>query len=215
MQFRQWTTIFRWTMAMAWLSLMLATGCESLHRDVDPVWDDAGVSDADAGENDDQECSTGDRCGPCDQGQTVCESDGRQVCDGPVDLDVDDDHCGQCDNACSTDFDGGQAYCDDGQCAVECSQDGETFCEDEDLCTDLESDDDHCGECSNDCSTDIDGAESFCEAGQCIVECADPVESPCEAEGICTDLDSDDDHCGTCGERCVGQRQCVDGDCQS
>lgn len=32
-------------------------------------------------------------------------------------------------------------------------------------------------------------------------------------EGVCVDTMTDDDNCGMCGNNCVGQQQCIDGEC--
>lgn len=181
-------------------------GCEPLHRDVEPRFDhDVGV-DATA-----DQCVDGRACGPCDQGETVCEDTGA-VCQGAVDLETDDDNCGECGEECTTGVDVAKANCEAGSCEVECPEAGQTACEEAGVCVDLETDDDHCGECGEECSTEIEEAQASCESGVCEVECDDPDETPC-FDDFCADLQTDADNCGECGNSCPGPHDCVEGSC--
>lgn len=218
-------------------------GCEPLHRDIDPVWDvDAGDLDAstddaagddavgddtdvtdDADPNGDvdasDDCIPGEACGPCGLGEITCDENDDATCQSAVDLDVHNDHCGECNNACSTDIDGAVSVCQAGECTVECSDDEESFCEGRDICVNLDENDDHCGACGAICDTEVDEAEAYCEGGVCIRECPDDTHTACEDAGICVDLDSDPDHCGECDSECAtdidgAEAECVDGDCQ-
>jgi hypothetical protein len=42
---------------------------------------------------------------------------------------------------------------------------------------------------------------------------ADCAEGLTACDGTCVNTDSNDDHCGRCGQRCVGQRTCIEGVC--
>lgn len=153
----------------------IATGCEPLHREIEAVWDiDAGeeFDDVDFNGNGANNCTPGGECGPCGFGEYIC-SDGIRVCLGPIDLDVEDEHCGQCDNACVQ-----GTHCENGQCVAdgECTPgascgpcgNGVISCDDQDVSScqgavDLEIDDENCGQCQFICQ----GATS-CVNGQCL-----------------------------------------------
>lgn len=130
-------------------------------------------------------------------------------------LDADQDHCGDCDVACFA-----ETLCLDGVCRQPCEDGCEaphescegSFCECAPgltncagECIDLETDPDHCGECSEVCE------DASCAEGECV-------ESGCpdfgdDCDGACTDLDSDRYHCGDCFRECGLDEVCVQGDC--
>lgn len=159
-----------------------------------------------------------DHCGECNQGcdsDDVCadgdcleECPGDQTaCDGACfETDTDIRHCGECDNECPDDVQAASPTCEAGECGYVCDEDDDTFCEDEGLCTDTDTDDDHCGKCGNDC-----GDNEICEDGECV--CADGYE-PCGEDEVCVDTDSDHEHCGECLDPCADVHVCVDGECE-
>ncbi|WP_129350697.1 hypothetical protein [Sorangium cellulosum] len=109
--------------------------------------------------------------GGCPGGGAVCGA----AC---VDLETDAEHCGACDNACST-F-GGTSICRDGACQPpvcepgrgDCDRDPGSGCE-EDLSTSAA----HCGTCDKPC------------AGQCVRgACASPVQISVGADYTCAVL---------------------------
>lgn len=68
------------------------------------------------------------------------------------------------------------------------------------------------GECNNDddCTEYPDNATPICQQGDCLWTCTGGL-SPCD--GQCVDTESDDDHCGECGESCGDSEVCADGTC--
>ncbi len=149
----------------------------------------------------------GTSCGDnavCDGGDCVCDG-GYSDCSGDcVNLDTDDDHCGGCGDACTTDIDGAIASCNDGNCTVGCVESGHTYCEDEELCVNFDTDDDHCGGCGNEC-----GSNEVCGGGTCV--CASGYT---ECGGQCVHTDSHPDHCGGCDQDCLDIEVCSSGSCE-
>lgn len=84
-------------------------------------------------------------------------------------------------------------------------------------CVDLQSDPNHCGECDNECSGD-DTTIGVCDAGSCTTACDSSAGfAACTGPGECTDLNTDPDHCGSCGNVCPTDEceagRCVPFDC--
>ena len=69
------------------------------------------------------------------------------------------------------------------------------------VCTDVSSDNAHCGSCDAACS----GAEE-CRASRCRAVCEEP-QTLC-ADG-CVNTESDVDNCGACGDECAPGARCV------
>ena len=95
---------------------------------------------------------------------------------------------------------------------------GEAFCQG--ACLDITSNPQHCGGCGIVCDSGV------CSGGACEGEpiAEDPSEQPTEDEalmcpvgelcdGECVDTNMDNDHCGACGNACMGAMVCVDGGC--
>ena len=74
------------------------------------------------------------------------------------------------------------------------------------VCTDLLSDDGHCGSCGAACPDD-----ATCTGGQCAPRCREPLLF---CGGACVDPASDAANCGGCGDACGGGTVCVDGSCR-
>ena len=137
----------------------------------------------------DNDCCTGAKC---QNGNCRCKN-GRNECGGKCfDRDVDEKHCGACNNACAAD---------------------ETCCGGE--CVDLQSSRDNCASCGAACA-----ANEICAEGQCVPcpdgnqlcgeICCAPFRECCD--GVCVDdLSFNPDHCGACGNRCPGICTQVDG----
>src|SRR5262249_295781 len=126
----------------------------------------------------------------CQPGDTLC---GDQC----VDTDVDEAHCGACDQTCI----GGT--CDGGECVC---PDGETNCGG--TCANLDQDPKHCGSCDVAC-TDAEvcgvpdsgaGGGGGAPAGG-VHECVCPPDRE-DCSGVCADLQTDHDHCGDCDTAC-------------
>lgn len=202
------------TVIAAMVLAALAVGCEPLHRDIaHELPADAGVAgdadDVDGDDVNDEECVPGEPCGPCDQGETVCEQD-RTVCEGTVNLTDDVNHCGECDNVCEGSVPDAESVCRSGQCVIECIDDDETFCQQAGICVNLQTDDDHCGECDNACPSSSADHQIRCDDGDCV--CDDGLEI---CGGECVDLQTDDNHCGYCYNSCPGPHDCIEGQCQN
>lgn len=71
-----------------------------------------------------------------------------------------------------------------------------------DVCTYLDRDPDHCGECGR-----VVHFDQRCVAG--MLECTEPGHAVCD--GRCRDLLRDRDHCGSCGAFVGRHSECVDG----
>lgn len=128
----------------------------------------------------------------CASGQILCNS----VC---TDVANDDNHCGNCDTACS-----GGASCVSGACGGDASAGcptGMVDCGGGD-CRDLSNDPEFCGACVQaQC-----GDAQFCQDGICVCR---PGLTDCD--GQCVDTNSDPGNCGGCGNNC--DMTCVGGNC--
>lgn len=135
----------------------------------------------------------------CPAGQTLCGS----TC---VDLALDKNHCGTCATACV-----GDEVCAAGVCSLSCGTD-RLACGD--YCVAYLNDSSNCGDCGIVC-----GTGTACELGKCEIQCSGLTPDRCgsEAAGFCTNLQTDDTHCGTCGTDCTaiaGDYRCEKGICQ-
>ncbi len=172
-------------------------------------------------------CGNGAACPDgrtCQGGSCSCPS-GQDVCaDACVDRQVDESHCGQCGRAC----DAGQV-CRSGLCGVTCGAGG--FCSASGdtpvccggTCFSTASSSRHCGECGNDCSTQL---TNFCIEGTCRCgftgapcgegqTCCFGGDHGVGGTGICLSTSTDMDHCGICDLACgPGANRCVQGDCR-
>ena len=144
----------------------------------------------------------------CMDGTCQCDEDGgfSECGDRCVDLNSDPDHCGSCSDSCQSDVDGATVICVDGNCEIECPDPVETYCDDLDLCVNLDFDDDHCGVCGTQC---LEGES--CVEGAC--DCTE--EGYAECDDKCVDTMSDPNHCGECGESCDGDFFCISGLCEA
>lgn len=192
--------------------------CEALGADCDPLepkdlcidWEDVDAVD----------------CGGC-EGDEACGLAGPNVCGCPCEIDEGcqdvgdaspDDPCMICQPEESeeeyTEADDGTAcgdnrHCMDGECVcvpelTECDQ----------FCVDTRVDLNHCGDCHDLCTTDVDGASAVCDEGDCEWECDDGGKTACEDAQVCADTETDPDHCGGCGDSCGENEICNGGNCQ-
>ncbi len=115
---------------------------------------------------------------------------------------TDPDNCGACGHKCPKPTQGtGTPICKDGACDVECTSDGgsahscpvnggaDHVCVDQD-------DEQYCGSSCTPCP----GGKS-CQGGSCQLFCLPPL-SMCG--GVCVDMQSDPENCGTCSNKCGG-----------
>lgn len=142
------------------------------------AWDfdeDAGDDDAKGGDGDTDDGDVDTSAPECDDGQ---------VSGDQTDVDCGGSVCPPCENGknCNVDGDCISDFCDDGICANPCGG-GETSCGGD--CVDLQSNENHCGSCDNDCSEDEECNGGTCE---CIAECCG--DADCDGllscvEGVC------------------------------
>lgn len=129
------------------------------------------------------------RCA-CPDGYIVCS----RRC---VKAQTNPSHCGRCGRECPL-----GTSCVDGECvggdgtgtgpggSGECDCPlGQACCEGQ--CIDLDSSEEHCGECGQTC-----------------------VEGKTCCDGHCQDIESDPRNCGRCGRRCAGDEVCSEGECR-
>jgi hypothetical protein len=146
------------------------------------------------------DCTKAPQCDPNSANNTAC---GNQC----VNLASNVDHCGQCGNDCAPNY-----ACEQGVCKIICV--GTTRCTN-DLCVDTLNDPSYCGGCNaTPCAEPNASGDAVCNAGICGIDC-DPGFDLCS--GNCYDLDTNENHCGTCGNDCEtpanGTALCTDGDC--
>ncbi len=149
-------------------------------------------------------------------GVPECGED-RAECSGEcVDLQWDDEYCGECDVACET-----GTTCVEGLCRASCDSgcvpdlsycdDGFCTCRPETIncngtCVDPRNDPDHCGDCWDECPP----SAPLCGDGECIPDCDD---FPDTCSDSCTHLEFDPLSCGSCGFLCGVAETCVDSEC--
>lgn len=143
----------------------------------------------------------------CAPGYADCNGDPDDGCE--VDLEIDEDNCGECDLACSNNH--GSATCDDGQCVIDCDQNFDDC--DNDPTTngceaDLLSSVSHCGGCgaSFACDDGSSGQSPACEQGECKYYGCPTNFGACDGDGVCNDSLTSNAHCGQCGNVCLADR---------
>lgn len=123
-------------------------------------------------------------------------------------------NCGACGNMCPSGSSciNRMCQCASGQpmCSGACCTTGQTCCGG--ICTDLNGDENNCGQCGRVCPPGTN-----CAQGNCI--CATPCDGSCCStgqgccDGACTNLDTVD-NCGTCGHACLDGQGCCDQLCR-
>ena len=97
------------------------------------------------------------------------------------------------------------------------------------VCTDITTNIANCGACGHNCNTSkpTNAKTMGCVESQCtIIDCADgyiPQDGQCvscssvagwaKCGGKCVETDSDNDNCGTCGNKCTNGLTCASGNC--
>ncbi len=196
--------------------LCVVAQCDALRDDCDLQAENGCETDVSADTANcgacDNACEPAHAFAACIQGD--CVLDGCQGtwadCDGQAengcehDLDSDVNHCGSCDFDCHSL--NAQVACQAGACVVGDCLDGYGNCNSDtgDGCeAELSSDHDHCGACGMSC--DLPNALAGCLAGQCLIESCSAWFGNCNRQtedGCEVDLESDPDHCGSCGIAC-------------
>jgi len=191
-------------------------GCETTVRTNDNC---AGCGDeCPAGKPCADQTGSGDTygCG-CPEHAMVCNVSGRDIC---LDGRNDDQNCGECDKACDPAGDGGSvpdhAYygCFNGECGhLKCAANfGD--CDNNVKANGCETSlltNENCGQCGNVCpegqfcALQPIGLQIIvgcvCEPG--LTFCGARGEGPVPSIGVCYDLTSDVDHCGSCDVACA------------
>jgi len=186
--------------------------------DADVPAGDTGDATPDADATDGVDTFVGDAA-PCE----TCESNTCGICDDAcIDLGSDENNCGACGRVCDdgANVDPNQTGCGESRCDYVCVETFESCVESVPGCeTDTATSKQHCGECGNDCTThpNVKQGATTCEGGTCAYVCQDGFEDCTQAPGCETDLTTDVDNCGMCGNVCpnvlgIGQ-QCNDGVC--
>ncbi|MBN9166619.1 MAG: hypothetical protein BGO98_40255 [Myxococcales bacterium 68-20] len=139
----------------------------------------------------------------CTFPQATCPSS-ASPCD--VDLLSDDENCGACGVRCSgPGVDHSKWTCVDGKCTFSCDSADRRNCDGNPTngCETLITDVTNCGACGRQCAEG-----QICDEGKCKPRCESwglPDECPhpqLPTSAICTDLRTDDQNCGACGNVC-------------
>ena len=173
-------------------------------------------------------CSRGNQCctGVCPTGRGVPIRQRNRCACGPTfvpcgrnhtctDILWDPRNCGACGEVCQ-----GFSTCDKGQCVAQPC--GETICPMiagmeccDGECHNLLDDPDHCGACGTACADGESCHQGMCRiVGVCDdVVCAMMAGMKC-CDGVCSNLLTDPQHCGSCSRVCPEGRVCTDGVCR-
>jgi len=161
-------------------------------------------------------CNNGSCNIDCDPGSGNCDGNDGNGCE--TDL-TTTSNCGACGNEC--DKTNGTASCDPPDCKISCFTDYDD-CNgnvDDGCEISLQDDPNHCGGCGDSCSTNH-VPTPVCSGGNCTGGC-EPGFADClndkRVDGCETELDTDPDHCGACGDACSDNHMdtvvCSDGNC--
>ncbi len=179
-----------------------ATTCEGYRESCDGRCVDLSTDNDHCG-------SCNNPCGegtPCIDGSCGCPNDTDIQCGlSCVDPDSNNAHCGGCNNRCE-----GDSVCSNGACTMPC-EDGDLVCSGQ--CIDPLQSVEHCGECDNGCTTGISNAFPVCIDGDCAHNCISGYRE-C-VEGVCSTLESNDNHCGDCNVSCAADEHCVQSQCKT
>ena len=215
-------TLLTGAFAVALLTVALATGCDTAPTPADASADAGADGGTDAGRVD----AGAPMCEPvCPLSDTCCGEPGATGTCYP--LRTDPEHCGNCQVNCVTTHrgDGCEAsQCTCGTLTLGCRGTRQSYCcaarrpGGEGYCANLDLDATDCGGCNTAC----DGLVSDrCDGGRCVCgpgreTCAGTLESTCCSDGPdvgCTDLRSDQFHCGRCNNLCETPERCEGGSC--
>jgi hypothetical protein len=131
-------------------------------------------------------------------------------------LQTDNNNCGMCGLVCSKVDPNATGTCNgSGACTLVCKA-GYKACTAGKPCVHvLGNDNNNCGDCNVKCATTDPTKTASCAAGVCAVTCKPANTCP---GGVCTNMQTDVNNCGTCGNVCptpeAGTPSCVMGACQ-
>jgi hypothetical protein len=186
-------------------------GCEThLARDVKNCGECRRVCEGEDGEE--PFCDENGECGSsdCEEGFGNCEANPDGLC--LQDLRSDVRNCGHCGGLCTVQ--NGTPGCDDRVCVVDDCNGGFDNCNADDAdggfadgCeTNLQDDENNCGECGNVCAAE--NGSAACVDGECRIEscgagfdnCNDGDDDGGYADGCETNTATDKQNCGGCGD---------------
>lgn len=141
---------------------------------------------------------------------TVGCTGGLVNCNGScADLSADTSNCGSCGQIC-----GGAQTCNSGVCTGGACGPGEVDCSG--TCSNLATDINNCGVCGQACN--FPNALSVCTSGTCDIGSCNPGFSNCDLNigtGCETDVNSDTNNCGGCGNVCLPGELCINSTCSA
>ena len=139
----------------------------------------------------------------CSMGFGNCSGTPSSGCATPL---TTNSNCGSCGNMCST-----GTVCTNGVCVSVCEP-GMTYCSGD--CVDMTSDPSNCGGCGSVCVSEPN-SEGACISGSCGITCESGF-SDCDGSvdnGCETNIRSDHENCGGCGNSCSIYQNCSNFSC--
>lgn len=147
-----------------------------------------------------------------------CNATGNDGCETNLSNDVN--NCGSCGYSCAANNPGGNVaswQCDAGVCKVSTCQDDWHDCDPNVFGCEQPRNDSNCTACGDNCDTKFKVSTATCDLGlnACVVNSCQSGWDDCDnvgSNGCETDLLTDDNNCGFCGNLC-GALTCVNGNC--
>lgn len=180
--------------------------------------------------------------GDCIDGYCQCPPGTLDCGDGCVDIEWNENRCGDCSTQC-----GVNSLCENSQCICDPNLfDAQFYTQCPGGCFNTRQDGQHCGDCTTACTGGTECAGGTCQCPfdtlDCGNGCEDITESPlhcgscanaCDAAtedcvtrqcqckaglfactpGVCVDRQTDESNCGTCSLGCTGNKTCQAGLC--